>query len=261
MSVGPEPDRLLPEVVALADAAALAILPFYRTGTDVRRKDDRSPVTAADEAGERVILDGLARLTPDIPVVAEEAVAAGRIPDVTGGVFWLVDPLDGTKEFIKGLGDFTVNVALVEDGRPIAGVVLAPALEEAWWGIAARGAQHRGAGGTVSCIRVRPRPRSDAVAVASKSHSNPETEAFLDQERVAERVAAGSSLKFCRVAEGKADVYPRLGRTMEWDTAAGHAVLLGAGGAVNRLDDGRETGPLQYGKAGFENPFFVARGG
>lgn len=249
--------RILRELVELADLAGAAIMPFYRAGTEVRHKDDASPVTAADEAAEALILKRLAELTPDIPVVAEEAAAAGRIPDVAGRSFWLVDPLDGTREFIGGRGEFTVNIGLIEDGHPVLGVVTAPALGEAWWGASGIGAWHRDSLGE-TMIAVRRRPDRGVIAVASKSHSNPETEAFLDAEGVDERIAAGSSLKFCRVAEGKADVYPRLGRTMEWDTAAAHALLAAAGGSVSRLDDGA---PLLYGKPGFENPFFIARGG
>ncbi|WGF87489.1 3'(2'),5'-bisphosphate nucleotidase CysQ [Marinivivus vitaminiproducens] len=249
--------RLLSALVGLADMAGTAIMPFYRTGAEVRRKEDSSPVTEADEAAEALILKGLAELTPEVPVVAEEAAAAGRVPDVAGGRFWLVDPLDGTREFIGGRGEFTVNIGLIEDGRPVLGVVTAPAMGEAWWGAAGLGAWHRDALGE-EMIAVRPRPATGVIAVASKSHSNPETEAFLDAEGVCERIAAGSSLKFCRVAEGKADVYPRLGRTMEWDTAAAHAVLAAAGGSVSRLED---RTPLLYGKPGFENPHFIARGG
>jgi 3'(2'), 5'-bisphosphate nucleotidase len=218
-------------------------------------KEDRSPVTAADGAGEEVILAALAKLTPDIPIVAEESVAAGRIPEVGDGPFWLVDPLDGTKEFISKNGEFTVNIALIQGQEPVLGVVLAPALGKVWWGARGLGATARdGTSSAPRPITVRTKPAS-LVAVASRSHADPETEAFLDAAGVAERISAGSSLKFCLVAEGKADLYPRFGRTMEWDTAAGHAVLSAAGGRVTT----RDGAPFVYRKPGFENPDFIAR--
>lgn len=247
-------ERLMPEIVALAERAAAVILDHYRDESAVRIKADASPVTAADEAAEAVILAGLAELTPGIPVVAEETVAAGRIPAIGDGPFWLVDPLDGTKEFISKNGEFTVNIALIEGGDPVVGVVLAPALGKAWWGARGHGAMAREDGETRP-ISVRPKPASP-VAVASRSHADAATEAFLDEAGVKERISAGSSLKFCLVAEGKADLYPRFGRTMEWDTAAGHAVLAAAGGRVTT----RDGAPFVYRKPGFENPGFIARG-
>jgi 3'(2'), 5'-bisphosphate nucleotidase len=253
----PEPERLLPEIVKLAEQAAAVILQHYVGDAAVRRKADASPVTAADEAAEALILAGLAELTPDIPVVAEETVAAGHVPTLDAGPFWLVDPLDGTKEFISRNGEFTVNIALIDGCEPVLGVVLAPALGKAWWGARGHGAMARdGAGGTPRPIAVRAKP-ARPVAVASRSHADPQTEAFLDAAGVAERISAGSSLKFCLVAEGKADLYPRFGRTMEWDTAAGHAVLRAAGGKVTT----RDGAPFLYRKPGFENPGFIARGG
>jgi 3'(2'), 5'-bisphosphate nucleotidase len=253
----PDAERLLPEIVKLAGKAAAVILRHYQGDATVRRKADASPVTAADEAAEAVILAGLAELTPDIPVVAEETVAAGHVPSVDSGPFWLVDPLDGTKEFISRNGEFTVNIALIEGGEPVLGVVLAPALGKAWWGAQGHGAMARdggdGAPGRTIAVRAKP---AQPVAVASRSHADPQTEAFLDAAGVAERISAGSSLKFCLVAEGKADLYPRFGRTMEWDTAAGHAVLRAAGGEVTT----RDGAPFLYRKPGFENPGFIARG-
>ncbi|MEM7024561.1 MAG: 3'(2'),5'-bisphosphate nucleotidase CysQ [Pseudomonadota bacterium] len=249
-------ERLLPEIVTIAERAANVILDHYRGETEVRTKDDASPVTVADEAAEAVILEGLAGVTPSIPVVAEETVAAGRIPTLDGGLFWLVDPLDGTKEFISKNGEFTVNIALIDGQEAVLGVVLAPALGKVWWGAKDHGAMARdGAGGEARQIGVRPKP-SSPVAVASRSHADPATEAFLDEAGVTERISAGSSLKFCLVAEGKADLYPRFGRTMEWDTAAGHAVLSAAGGRVTT----RDGNPFVYRKPGFENPGFIARG-
>jgi 3'(2'), 5'-bisphosphate nucleotidase len=251
-------ERLMPEIVALAERAAAVILDHYKGDAAVRVKDDASPVTAADEAAEAVILAGLAELTPEIPVVAEETVAAGRIPAIGDGPFWLVDPLDGTKEFISKNGEFTVNIALIEGREPVLGVVLAPALGKVWWGARGHGAMARDDGeprGKPRRISVRPKP-ARPVAVASRSHADPATEAFLDEAGVEERISAGSSLKFCLVAEGKADLYPRFGRTMEWDTAAGHAVLAAAGGRVTT----RDGAPFLYRKPGFENPGFIAWG-
>jgi 3'(2'), 5'-bisphosphate nucleotidase len=249
-------DRLLPEIVALADRAGAVILDYYQGDVAVRAKADASPVTAADEAAEAVILTRLAELTPDIPTVAEETVAAGHVPDLDEAPFWLVDPLDGTKEFLSRNGEFTVNIALIEGREPVLGVVLAPARGQAWWGARNRGAVARDADGRIRAIAVRRTPPVGLVAIASRSHRDAETQAFLDQAGVAECISAGSSLKFCLVAEGKADLYPRFGRTMEWDTAAGHAVLAAAGGRVTT----RAGAPFLYRKPGFENPPFIARG-
>jgi 3'(2'), 5'-bisphosphate nucleotidase len=247
--------RLLPDIVALAERAGALILEHYRDDVAVRAKADASPVTVADEAAEALILAGLAELTPKIPVVAEETVAAGHVPEIGDDRFWLVDPLDGTREFLSRNGEFTVNIALIEGREPVLGVVLAPALGKVWWGARGAGAMLRDAGGERP-IAARARPAEGAVAVASRSHSDPATEAFLDEAGVAERISAGSSLKFCLVAEGKADLYPRFGRTMEWDVAAGHAVLSAAGGRVTT----RDGASFLYRKPGFENPAFIARG-
>jgi len=248
----PDLDRLLPEIVALADRAGAVILEHYQGDVAVRAKADASPVTAA----EAVILARLAELTPDIPVVAEETVASGHVPDVDDRPFWLVDPLDGTKEFLSRNGEFTVNVALIEDRLPILGVVLAPARARAWWGARGNGASARDPEGNIRAIAVRQAPAGGLVAIASRSHRDAETQAFLDRAGVAECISAGSSLKFCLVAEGQADLYPRFGRTMEWDVAAGHAVLSAAGGRVTTKDGA----PFLYRKPGFENPPFIARG-
>jgi 3'(2'), 5'-bisphosphate nucleotidase len=247
--------RLLPAIVALAERAGALILEHYREDVAVRAKADASPVTVADEAAEALILEGLAELTPEIPVVAEETVAAGHVPEIGEDRFWLVDPLDGTREFLSRNGEFTVNIALIEGQEPVLGVVFAPALGKVWWGAEGAGAMLRDAQGERP-IAARPRPQSGIVAVASRSHNDPATEAFLDQAGVAERISAGSSLKFCLVAEGKADLYPRFGRTMEWDVAAGHAVLSAAGGRVTT----RDGAAFLYRKPGFENPAFIARG-
>jgi 3'(2'), 5'-bisphosphate nucleotidase len=250
------PVLLLPKVVAIAERAGALVMEHYAGGTTaVSTKADSSPVTAADEAGEAAILAALRELTPNVPIVAEEAVARGELPEVGDGPFWLVDPLDGTKEFISRNGEFTVNIGLVEDRRPILGVVLAPAKGLAWWGAAGQGACRR-EGGAVSGIRARPRPGQGAVAVASRSHRDAETDAWLMGQGIEDTVSAGSSLKFCLVAEGRADVYPRFGPTMEWDTAAGDAVLRAAGGRV--LTTAGE--PFLYVKPGFRNPGFIAHG-
>lgn len=244
----------------IAERAGQVILTHYAEGADieVRAKDDASPVTAADEAAEAFILQALETLTPKIPVVAEEAMAAGIQPDISGGLFWLVDPLDGTKEFLARNGEFTVNIALIQDGEPVAGVVHAPALAMTWAGAGAGSATFSQADQPPLGIEVRRPPEDGLVVVASRRHgASQDLDRFLADYDVAEQTEAGSSLKFCLVASGKADLYPRFGRTMEWDTAAGHAVLLAAGGSVTRADDGT---PLRYGKPGFENPHFIARG-
>ncbi|MBI1182604.1 MAG: 3'(2'),5'-bisphosphate nucleotidase CysQ [Alphaproteobacteria bacterium] len=251
---------LCDQIEAIARDAGKAILAIYNTDFDVRRKEDASPVTEADEKAEAVILEGLARVAQGIPVVAEESVAAGHIPDISGGRFWLVDPLDGTKEFVNRNGEFTVNIALVEDGEPVLGVVYAPATGRMFCGTGATArTATRGADGTFPAaapIAARMAPADGLTVVASRSHRDYKTEEFLKDYPVKELKAAGSSLKLCLVAAGEADMYPRLGRTMEWDIAAGHAVLRAAGGSVTTVDGG----PFRYGKPGFENPFFIAWG-
>jgi 3'(2'), 5'-bisphosphate nucleotidase len=251
--------KLLESIADLAREAGQVILQVYATDFDVRGKSDASPVTEADERAEAVILAGLSKLAPGIPVVAEESVAAGKVPELgaAGGRFWLVDPLDGTKEFISRNGEFTVNIALIEAGEPVLGVVLAPALGRLFAGSRGEGAYVEDTGGRRP-IACRWPPASGLTVVASRSHGDAAAlDAFLAGRKVASLASAGSSLKLCLVATGEADLYPRLGRTMEWDIAAGHAVLAAAGGSVRRIDDGR---PLRYGKPGFENPFFVASG-
>ncbi|MEW5729191.1 MAG: 3'(2'),5'-bisphosphate nucleotidase CysQ [Pseudomonadota bacterium] len=245
---------MLPALEDLARAAGEVIMEVYGEDFAVDRKDDASPVTEADRRAEAVILPGLAALAPDIPVVAEEEAAAGRIPTVAG-TFWLVDPLDGTKEFIKRNGEFTVNIGLIRDGVPVAGVVHAPALRLLWSGADGR-ATMVDAQGQRHAIACRPAPEHGAVVVTSRSHRNPEAmDAWIADLPGASLSFAGSSLKFCRVAEGAADFYPRFGPTCEWDTAAAHAVVLAAGGEVVTFD-GR---PLAYGKPGFLNPDFLVR--
>jgi len=251
----PAIDVLRPAIAEAARAAGAAIMAIYADGFDARSKADASPVTDADEAAEAVILEALRTLAPDIPVVAEEAVSQSGAPEV-GARFWLVDPLDGTREFINRNGEFTVNIALVEDGLPVLGVVYLPAQDLLYDGAAGQGARRVGAAGDEAIAVRRADPQALDV-LASRNHRDAETDAFLARLHVRHLVAAGSSLKFCRVAEGSADLYPRFGPTMEWDTAAGHAVLLAAGGTMT-LPDGT---PFRYGKPGFRNGAFLACGG
>ena len=245
---------LVEALVELAHRAGEEILDVYAADAASTQKIDGSPVTEADTRAERVILAGLADIAPETPVVAEEQAAAGTIPDVAGGSFWLVDPLDGTKEFLSHNGEFTVNIALVEHGVPSLGIVHLPALGSTYIGTR-DGAVRRDADGEHQ-LQVRAVPSDGYDVLTSRSHSDQATEDFLAAITVRERISAGSSLKLCRVAEGAADLYPRMGRTMEWDIAAGHAVVLAAGGVVCRLDGE----PLTYGKPGFDNPAFVAYG-
>jgi 3'(2'), 5'-bisphosphate nucleotidase len=247
--------RLVDALAEAAREAGEAILTVVGRGFDVESKHDQSPVTEADRAAELVILAALARVAPGVPVIAEEEVAAGRIP-AHDDRFFLVDPLDGTKEFIRGGDDYTVNIGLIEGGFPRAGVVFAPAT-----GILHAGTVGEGAwvddGTGARAIRTRPRAEQ-VTAVASKSHLNQATVDYLEAVvGTCGYISVGSSLKFCIVAEGKADIYPRASPTSEWDTAAGHAILLAAGGAV----DGPDGAPLRYGKPTFLNRAFVATGG
>ena len=255
---------LLAALRRIAEGAGAAIMDVYegRVAAEVRRKVDHSPVTAADDAAEAHILAALHELTPDIPVISEDAAEAGTLPDISGRRFWLVDPLDGTKEFLERNGEFTVNIALIVDGQPVAGVVHAPALGKTWIGAGAGTAQCIEDGQPPQPIRARPRPATGAVVAVSRRHGDAAAiDAFLKTIQVDTHMTAGSSLKFCLLASGQADVYPRFGRTMEWDTAAGHAVLSAAGGRVDRANHGADDGtPLTYGKPGFENPPFIACG-
>lgn len=246
------------------DAGAL-IMQVYATDFDVDRKDDSSPVTEADEKAEALILAALEKADPSLPVIAEESVAAGNIPE-HGDRFALVDPLDGTKEFINKRGEFTVNIGIIEHGVPVMGVVYAPALNRlfvaetrfsAWQATAEPGGPLPDASARTT-LRIRPAPANGLTAIASKSHRSPETNEFLDSQPVGDIISAGSSLKFCLIAAGEADLYPRHGRTMEWDTAAGQAVAEAAGARVTELDGS----PLIYGKTarGYDNPHFIVWG-
>ncbi|MDP6343798.1 MAG: 3'(2'),5'-bisphosphate nucleotidase CysQ [Alphaproteobacteria bacterium] len=240
----------------IALKAGDAIMEIYAGEFAVESKADASPVTEADRAAEAIIAAALRELTPAIPVVAEEEVAAGHRSDIGGGVFWLVDPLDGTREFISRNGEFTVNIALIRQGAPVLGAVHVPARRETYIAAGPGEVTCERDGGPAEAIAARAAAADGLVAMVSRSHASPETDDYLAKFSIKERRDAGSSLKFCRLAEGAADLYPRLGRTMEWDTAAGHAVLACAGGSVDRLDGG----PLSYGKPEFENPHFVAWG-
>jgi 3'(2'), 5'-bisphosphate nucleotidase len=249
-----EPSEKLSILNSLAVEAGELIMQIYNTDFLARVKSDTSPVTEADEKAEAIILAGLALRFPNVPVIAEEAVAAGRIPAISDK-FFLVDPLDGTKEFISRNGEFTVNIALIEHGLPVMGVVYAPALHTLFCGEMAKGAGKKFKG-EWQAIHVRLTPLTGATVLASRSHRDTATDEYLATVKVAELIGAGSSLKFCTIAEGKADLYPRFGRTMEWDTAAGHAVLSAAGGRVV----GADGAPFLYGKCerGFDNPPFIA---
>jgi 3'(2'), 5'-bisphosphate nucleotidase len=262
---GQSPSRSAHELADIAWHAGEILLAHYASGVEARRKEDQSPVTAADEEAERYILARLRTAWPEIPVIAEEEVSAGHVQEI-GARFFLVDPLDGTKEFISRNGEFTVNIAEIENGWPVRGVVYLPAQNRLFVGEIPGGAFEISTEPGIEPdftamkrISVRAVPSDGLVAIASRSHRDYQTEEYLKNFPVKDFAAAGSSLKFCLIAAGEADIYPRLGRTMEWDVAAGHAVLAAAGGNVTTVD-GR---PFTYGKVEekFANPFFVARGG
>ncbi len=251
------PDMLTP-LAAIARSAGELIMAIYASDFAVEHKTDTSPVTQADQAAEALILECLAALWPDIPVVAEESVSSSGAPELAalGQRFWLVDPLDGTREFLARNAEFTVNIGLIERGRPVLGVVLAPALGRLWAGQVGQGAWVEDQAGRRP-IQCRAVPPEGLTVVASRSHGDAQAlTAFLAGRQLAQTVKVGSSLKLCLIAEGQADLYPRLGRTMEWDIAAAHAVLAAAGGRVKTLNGS----VLEYGKPGFENPHFVASG-
>lgn len=252
-------DDLIPVIRKLALEAGDKIMEIYQADDfDVKLKSDESPVTAADEAADTIISAGLRAAFPNVMLVTEEQSDTHTIK---GDTFLIVDPLDGTKEFIHRRGDFTVNIAMVEGGVPTRGVVYAPAKNRMFFTLADGqtveevGAFDQDTVGTLIPISVSKADNMALMVVASKSHRDQATEDYINKYAVNDMKSSGSSLKFCLIATGEADLYPRLGRTMEWDTAAGHAVLLGAGGDVVRFDD--QT-PLKYGKVDFANPFFIA---
>lgn len=248
-------DALLELAADLAERAGAVILAIRERGFAVQQKIDLSPVTEADQAAEALIVAGLRHATPDIPVVAEEEIAGGHVV-VASPQFWLVDPLDGTREFTSGNDEFAVNIGLVRNGRVALGVVGVPAMGELFGGIVGRGAWKRSAIGQAA-IAARLPPAEGLTVVASRRHGDTaQLSEYLQGRRVARTLNFGSSLKFCRLAEGVADLYPRFGRTMEWDTGAPQAVLEAAGGSVLALDGAQ----LRYGKSGWENPYFVCTG-
>ncbi|GAB4536259.1 MAG: 3'(2'),5'-bisphosphate nucleotidase CysQ [Roseibium sp.] len=256
-------------LTGLAIRAGEEILKIYGEPFEAESKSDGSPVTLADAAGEKVILAGLAERFPEIAVVAEESVEAGHLPAV-GSRYFLVDPLDGTKEFLKKNGEFTVNIALIEDGLPVFGVVAAPALEEIYWGgrmaggtAAFAGRIENGAIADARRITVRTPPAEGLSVLASRSHMSEETAGLIGRLKVAEQLSVGSSLKLCWVAAGRADLYPRLAPTMQWDIAAGDAVVRAAGGAVVYAGSGEDFAyrvPARASKDDLRNPHFLAAG-
>jgi 3'(2'), 5'-bisphosphate nucleotidase len=251
--------RLIPIIRRLALEAGDRIMEVYN-GPDfeVKSKSDTSPVTIADEAADEIISAGLRAAFPDVVLITEEQAASHAL---SASTFLIVDPLDGTKEFVQRRGDFTVNIAYVENGVPMRGVVYAPAQGRLFYtradgaAVEETGAMDKATAGPVAVISVTKPDNGALMVVASKSHRDAATDDYIAKYAVKDMKSAGSSLKFCLVATGEADLYPRLGRTMEWDTAAGDAVLRGAGGQVVRFDD---HSPLAYGKAGWDNPFFIA---
>ncbi|MDZ4731841.1 MAG: 3'(2'),5'-bisphosphate nucleotidase CysQ [Xanthomonadales bacterium] len=245
---------MLDQVTAISQRAGHAIMDIYRQGIEVTHKPDDSPLTQADLASHHIILEALRQLTPNLPCLSEEAA---DIPFATRSgwkEYWLIDPLDGTKEFIKRNGEFTVNIALIRNHEPVLGLVHIPVSGESFSGCKGLGARRLSAAGQSSPIGVRQPSANPLVVVGSRSHANPELERYLEQLGDYELISMGSSLKFCVVAEGKADFYPRLGPTSEWDTAAAHAVVVAAGGKVVKLDGS----PLQYNlKESLLNPEFL----
>jgi 3'(2'), 5'-bisphosphate nucleotidase len=255
--------QLVNDVLEISQEASARVMAIYRQylqsdesaqGIRLDNKDDNSPLTQADLAAHSIITESLRKLTPHIPVVSEEDTSTNnhRQPQ---GTFWLIDPLDGTKEFLARSGDFTVNIALIQDSIAMFGVVEAPALDAIYWGGDSLGAFRREKG-VAKAIRVSPRSQDDQRPIrvaASKSHMNPETARFIEQLGPHELIQIGSSMKFCKIAEGAIDCYPRMGPTCEWDTAAAQAVVEAAGGYVSKVDGT----PLRYGKPDILNPHFV----
>lgn len=245
------------ELADICEAAARLILPLWRSGLAVTHKADASPVTEADQRGEALILQALSERFPGVPVISEEDASEFGTPDEIGPRFFLVDPLDGTKAFVRGDPNFTVNIALIEDGAPVAGAVTAPPTGESWFTVGGQ-TMKRVNGGAAETVRARAWPADGAICLISHTMQPDEAEALALQYGFRRTLAMDSSIKLCRIAEGAADIYPRHGPTMEWDIAAGHAVLRGAGGRLAAPDGEAFT----YGKArgGFRNGWFVARG-
>ena len=255
-----DPATVGPILSEIVEEAAAIILPFWRTEMQVLQKADESPVTEADRAGERLILERLAQHFPDIPVVSEEHASEFGTPDAIGPLFFLVDPVDGTKAFVRGDPAFTVNIGLIENGRPVAGAVCAPGTGEIWL-TTPEGAMKRMVGSAeLTAVRVRPWPKGEAIGLLSHTMKEEKAVQIAAKYGFDKRLPMDSSVKFCRIAEGVADIYPRHGPTSEWDIAAAHAVLEAAGGRVETVPDRK---PLVYGKADerFLNGWFVAFGG
>jgi 3'(2'), 5'-bisphosphate nucleotidase len=248
---------MVDELTAVAARAAEAILALGRSG--VRTKADGSPVTAADEAAEAIICEGLRRILPDVPVISEERAARQKPELIESGSYFLVDPLDGTREFVAGRDEYTVNIALMTERTPRLGVICSPATGTIWRGIVGKGADRieSAVSNKPVAIRVRPRPERDVIVMTSRSHLDPQTLAFVKALPRVNLMQIGSSVKFCWIADGKADLYPRLAPTHDWDIAAGHAILQAAGGSVT----GPDGGPVVYGTTDLLIPAFVGRGG
>jgi 3'(2'), 5'-bisphosphate nucleotidase len=243
------------EVYYITKKAGDIIMDYYSGKIEVLLKEDDSPVTQADLAANKYIVQELKKLTPDIPIVSEENSEDENKKAAKGGLFWIVDPLDGTKSYIKKTGEFTVNIALINKDEPVGGAIFVPAKNAGYFTAEDGNSYKQEKDGLPVQIRVRPEPEEGLVVVASKSHRTPETDEYIEKlSKVHEIVSASSSVKLCLIAEGKADVYPRFGRTMEWDIAAGHAVLQAAGGKVVNTDGSK----FVYAKEDFANPFFIA---
>ena len=247
-------NKSIQTLILLAETAGKEILKIYHTPFETRVKKDNSPVTIADEMAERIILLGLSNFSPHLPIVSEEAYSAGHRPDISKGIFWLVDALDGTKEFINKRDEFTVNIALINDKKPVFGIVYAPALGILYHG-GEIGAFKRDAQGYEENIYVRTPKKNGITVVKSRSHRGNE-DAILKNYKINNTVYTGSSIKLCMIAEGSADLYPRITPTSEWDIAAGHAILIAAGGELTQIDGT----PFLYGKENIINPKFIARG-
>jgi len=245
-------------LAAITEEAAVVILPFWRTELDVTQKADSSPVTEADRAGERLILQRLSEVFPNVPTVSEEYASEFGAPEDIGSRFFLVDPVDGTKAFVRGDPNFTVNIGLIDKGVPVAGAICAPATGEVWFTTADGVLKRTGPEGAEALVTARAWPTGEAVALVSHTMKEERAIELATEYGFDLRTPMDSSIKMCRIAEGSADIYPRHGPTMEWDTAAGHAILIAAGGRFTQPDGGAFT----YGKAdqGSRNGWFVARG-
>jgi 3'(2'), 5'-bisphosphate nucleotidase len=265
-NIGAAHDALLDELTTIVSRAAGAVLAARARSLNPQLKADRSPVTLADHVAEAVILEGVTHVLPGVAIISEEAVGGAPAANLSGGEFVLVDPLDGTRELVAGRDEFTINLALLSGARPRLGIISAPAQGVVWRGVEGSGADRlrlapgapASAARERTAIRTRRRPPSGLTAAVSRSHLDPRTEAFLVRLPITERLVCGSAVKFCQVAEGMADVYPRLSTTCEWDVAAGHAVLTAAGGSLTTPDGG----PLGYGRTAenFRVPAFIAWG-